>query len=120
MDSGSYKCYHADEFDPKDHLATYCSPDSDKTLFEELFIFPMSVFQRWQSSGNFKLGSLIDFSSGPLVFHLFAISDYVTSITILETNDFCVKEMERWINKEEEAFDWSHFIEAFPEVEGDR
>ncbi|XP_075047516.1 nicotinamide N-methyltransferase-like [Mixophyes fleayi] len=118
MDPSCLKYYHVHEFDAKDILGTYCSPTTERTLLEEMVVFPMKELQKLQASGTFRGGLLIDFSIGPIIFHLLPICDVFKAITVLETNDFCIKELESWINKEEEAFDWSHLSEVFPEMEG--
>ncbi|KAG8584634.1 hypothetical protein GDO81_004699 [Engystomops pustulosus] len=120
MDPGSLKHYHEHEFDPQDLLNDFALPDTDKTLHEEIFLFPMKTLQTLTSSGKIAGKTLIDFSSGPVISHLLPICDYFSDVIILETNDFCMREMEKWRKKEEEAFDWSHLLEHFSELEGDR
>ncbi|XP_072000676.1 nicotinamide N-methyltransferase-like isoform X1 [Engystomops pustulosus] len=119
MDPGSLKHYHEHEFDPQDLLNDFALPDTDKTLHEEIFLFPMKTLQTLTSSGKIAGKTLIDFSSGPVISHLLPIFDYFSDVIILETNDFCMREMEKWRKKEEEAFDWSHLLEHFSELEGD-
>ncbi|KAG8574689.1 hypothetical protein GDO81_009275 [Engystomops pustulosus] len=120
MDPVSLKHYHEHEFDPKHLLNTYVLPETDKTLHEEIILFPMKTLQSLLSSGKIAGKTLIDFSSGPNVSHLLTICDYFSDIIVLEPNDLCMREMEKWRKGEEESFDWSHLSEHFPELKGDR
>ncbi|XP_063798010.1 nicotinamide N-methyltransferase-like [Pseudophryne corroboree] len=118
MDPSSVKFYHTHEFDAKTILEKYFSTTTDEKIFREIVLFPLRSLQKLQASGNIKGGILIDFSTGPSLSHLFPICEDFHDITLLETNDFCIKELESWINKEEEAFDWCHLAEFHPELEG--
>ncbi|KAG9465543.1 hypothetical protein GDO78_018124 [Eleutherodactylus coqui] len=50
----------------------------------------------------------IDFSAGHSFHHLFAMCDFVQEITVLKLNDGSLKELEKWKNKDPDAFDWAH------------
>ncbi|XP_069804574.1 nicotinamide N-methyltransferase-like [Dendropsophus ebraccatus] len=119
MASTSYKHYNAHEFDSKHLLGTYCSSSCDQQFIKELIIFPTKRLQTLVASGAFKAETLIDFSAGPIVVHLMPFCNNVKSIIVLDTNDFCNQEFEKWRNRDEEAFDWSHLLGAFEELEGD-
>ncbi|KAG8574688.1 hypothetical protein GDO81_009274 [Engystomops pustulosus] len=118
MDPVSHKVYHEHEFDPKVLLTIYCSPGTDRTIYEEVTIFPMQTLQGLMSSGKITGNTLIDFSTGPNISHLLSVCDYFTEIIILETNDFSLTHAEKWWKGEEETFDWSHLSDVCSE--GDR
>ncbi|KAG8574694.1 hypothetical protein GDO81_009278 [Engystomops pustulosus] len=120
MDSCSFKYYHEHEYDPNDVQNIFAVPDADKILHEEIVKFPLKILQSLVSSGKIAGKTLIDFSTGPIIPHLLAICDYFSDIIVLEPNDFCMREMEKWQNGEEESCDWSNISDCFPELEGDR
>ncbi|KAM3924248.1 indolethylamine N-methyltransferase-like [Leptodactylus fuscus] len=120
MDPVSYNHYDLDEFDPKELLTTYCHPGCDETLYEEMTLFPMRTLQLLVAEGKISGTTLIDFSTGPIIFPLLALSDHFSDIILLKPNYFCIVEVEKWQNGEEESFDWSHLSEYFTKLEDDR
>ncbi|XP_069804042.1 nicotinamide N-methyltransferase-like [Dendropsophus ebraccatus] len=93
------------QFDHKQFLQTFCSPAVDPSLFEELFLFPIRL-----SIQNIHLvkslgGTLCSLSKGPYILYLLPFCDYFSDIIVLKTNESCVKEVERWLKKEENALD---------------
>ncbi|XP_075131901.1 nicotinamide N-methyltransferase-like [Leptodactylus fuscus] len=88
-----------------------------KTLSTDDFFW---VFFFFISTGKISGATLIDFSTGPMLSHLLAICDHFTDIILMEPNDISIMEVEKWKNGEEEALDWSHLSEYFPEMKGDR
>ncbi|XP_063797988.1 indolethylamine N-methyltransferase-like [Pseudophryne corroboree] len=88
-------------------------------MYEELVAFPVREIKKLQASGILNGGILIDFSTGPAIFHLLPLSEEFSDITVLDTNESSIQELERWKNKHEEAYDWSHLPELFPELKGD-
>ncbi|KAM4642125.1 nicotinamide N-methyltransferase-like [Discoglossus pictus] len=82
--------------------------------------FPENVVWRIGSSGRTKGDTLIDFTIGPIIYHLFTICEFFQDITVIETNDMCIKELEKWINMDPDALDWSHASNFVAELEGNR
>ncbi|KAM8939576.1 nicotinamide N-methyltransferase-like [Pelodytes ibericus] len=118
MDSSLRKLYHVHGFDPQHLTDTYFSPKADKDLREEAVIDSMKYIHKEAISGHVKGDLLIDISFGPGISHLFSIFDQFKEITILEFNDRSVKYLERWINKHEDATDWTHVSEILMELHG--
>ncbi|KAM4642107.1 indolethylamine N-methyltransferase-like [Discoglossus pictus] len=118
MDSKPRKIYHEDDFDANQFIDTYCSSKADKILQEEAVLTPMRLLHKELASGHIKGDTLIDFSVGPIIYHLFTICEFFKDITVLETNDLCIKELEKWINMDSDAFDWSHASKFIVDLEG--
>ncbi|XP_072005022.1 indolethylamine N-methyltransferase-like [Engystomops pustulosus] len=116
MDPSSLKLYYVDDFDPRDIITTYGSPDSDAALYEEMTVFPLKAVQRLVSSGTITGNILTDLSSGPLIAHLIPMAEYFRDIVLMKPNYFCLHEMEKWQFGEEDSFNWSHLSE----LENDR
>ncbi|KAM8927190.1 nicotinamide N-methyltransferase-like [Pelodytes ibericus] len=116
MDSSSLKHYHRDHFDAKTFLNTYFSTSSHKTMYKEVFLFPMHQLIKYLDSAHISGDTLIDCSVGPTIFHMLPICEHFKDIIILETSDACITEMEKWMNKEADAFDWSHASKVTKEL----
>ncbi|XP_053311169.1 nicotinamide N-methyltransferase-like [Spea bombifrons] len=118
MDSSSLKHYHLHECDPKHFFHTYFSSKTDKRLLEEAVMNPMKYLHKRFISGHIKGDILLDISVGPSLFHLFPVCESFKEIIILELNDLCIAEFEKWINNHEEALDWSHASKFIMDLEG--
>ncbi|KAM8927187.1 indolethylamine N-methyltransferase-like [Pelodytes ibericus] len=120
MNPSSLKHYHENYIDPHCLFDTYVSPTADKQHLEELLMFPIRELHKEAKSGHIKGDTLIDFSTGPTLFHLFPVCTFIKDIIILEFNDECARDVQKWVNNEEGAFDWSHASQIVSELEGDR
>ncbi|XP_063291718.1 indolethylamine N-methyltransferase-like [Pelobates fuscus] len=118
MDPSSPKYYHKDHVDPKNLYDTYVCATADKKHMDELLLFPLKVISSVVKSGCLRGNTLIDISIGSLIFHLLPLCKYFKDITILEFNEHCLKELKKWLNKEEDALDWSHAAKFAAELEG--
>ncbi|XP_063292322.1 nicotinamide N-methyltransferase-like [Pelobates fuscus] len=120
MDARSSKLYHEPGFNSRLYLDELFSINMDKSLQEETLIFPIKMMHKALLSGLIGGDTLIDVAMGPMVHHLLPICTLFKDIIILEFNDDCVKEMEKWLNSETEAFDWSHASQFITELGGNR
>ncbi|KAM4696026.1 nicotinamide N-methyltransferase-like [Rhinophrynus dorsalis] len=71
-------------------------------------------------SGAVKGDTLTDLIVGPTLYHLMVAVDYFKEITILESNDTCLREINMWLNNEEGAIDWSHAAMFACALKGER
>ncbi|XP_053545705.1 nicotinamide N-methyltransferase-like [Bombina bombina] len=55
---------------------------------------------------------------GSCIFTLIPISEFFNDITVLEFNDVCIEELEKWKNTHDDTFDWSHTFKFIAELEG--
>ncbi|KAM4642126.1 indolethylamine N-methyltransferase-like [Discoglossus pictus] len=118
MDPRPRKMYHEDEFDISQMVHTYHSSKADNIFLEDIVFNCMRQLHKELGSGRIKGDTLIDFTLGPIIYHLFTISEFFEDITVLETNDTCIKELEKWMNMDPDAFDWSHASKYIAELEG--
>ncbi|XP_063291719.1 indolethylamine N-methyltransferase-like [Pelobates fuscus] len=118
MDPSSSKYYHEDHIDPNEFYETYVGATADKKHTEELLLFPLKVLSSELNSGCLRGSTLIDISFGPSIFHLLPLCKYFKDITVLEVNEHCLKGLQKWLNKEEDALDWSHAAKIVAELEG--
>ncbi|XP_073513303.1 nicotinamide N-methyltransferase-like [Phyllobates terribilis] len=115
MDSATYKLYHVDDFDPRQHLEDYVANDPDGAFEEDSLIFPIENLIKTFTEGHIKGDVLIDLSHGSLVHHLFAACEFFKHVIVLRANDRCILELKRWVNKRTGAFDWSHVTKLYVE-----
>ncbi|XP_053311648.1 nicotinamide N-methyltransferase-like [Spea bombifrons] len=118
MDSSSHRYYHTHDFNPIHLCDSYFSPKADGALLEEAVINPLKFLLKEKAAGRIPGDTLTDFSIGPIVCHLLPICDRFKEIVILEFNDVCISELEKWRNSHEEAYDWSHASKALTDLEG--
>ncbi|XP_063291722.1 indolethylamine N-methyltransferase-like [Pelobates fuscus] len=118
MDRRTHKHYHKHEINSQDIYDTYFSSSVDENLLDEVFIFPLKAIVNDSKLGHIKGDTLIDISAGANIFHILPICTYFKDITILEFNDACLKDLQKWQNKEPGAFDWSHASKIVAELEG--
>ncbi|XP_075044393.1 nicotinamide N-methyltransferase-like [Mixophyes fleayi] len=118
MDSRMIKYYHVDGFNPTTLLDAYFSPKTTDCFFQESTKSLMSFLHKAFASGFIKGKTLIDISLGPTIFQLLPVYEFFEKITILEFHDFCIKELEKWKNKDADAFDWTHTLTIMAELKG--
>ncbi|KAM9298999.1 nicotinamide N-methyltransferase-like [Gastrophryne carolinensis] len=114
--------YQDGTIDHNNYLCTYFSPDcSDKEMFKEVVTFPTEELKKCSEAGLY----IKNFSSGPVMFHLILLSRGFRHVIILEYNDSCITEVNKWLDDNgdegDDCFDWSHFSESFKDLgeEGD-
>ncbi|KAM4642127.1 nicotinamide N-methyltransferase-like [Discoglossus pictus] len=118
MASGAHKFYHENLVDVNEVFDRYYS--SKKGIIEEIMIYKMKVLHEEFSTGCIKGDTLIDLTAGPIIHHLFAACEFFKDITVLETNEQTMTVMQKWVNKETDALDWSHLSTYHCDLERNR
>ncbi|KAG8550448.1 hypothetical protein GDO81_025517 [Engystomops pustulosus] len=70
------------------------------------------------NTGNFKGKSLYDLSVFSLIHQLMIAYEYYPEITILKVNETSVKEMEKWLQTDAGAFDWTYAYDYVKQIKG--
>ncbi|KAM4015584.1 nicotinamide N-methyltransferase-like [Anomaloglossus baeobatrachus] len=117
MDSGTYKLYHEDDFDSRQHLQSYFSDNPDKVSKEDSLIFPIENLIKTFTEGHIKGDVLIDISHSSMIHHLFAACDFFKHIIVLKVNDRCIMELKRWVDERTGAFEWGHVTKLHGDTE---
>ncbi|XP_053545708.1 indolethylamine N-methyltransferase-like [Bombina bombina] len=68
--------------------------------------------------GRIKGETLIYMQAGSCIFTLIPIFEFFNDITVFEFNDDSIKELEKWKNSHDDAYDWSHAFKFIAELEG--
>ncbi|XP_053545718.1 indolethylamine N-methyltransferase-like [Bombina bombina] len=114
----SLKHYLMEEFDPRIFSDTYCSHTSHKELLEETTLLPLRQLHKLLSPGRITGETLICIPVASIIFPLIPFLEFFNDITVLECNDVCIKELEKWRNSHDEAYDWSHASKISAELKG--
>ncbi|CAH2320326.1 nicotinamide N-methyltransferase-like [Pelobates cultripes] len=113
MTSSTHKHYHLHNIDSEKVVERYFSTTSDILMLDEIARFPAEELFREAKEGLIGGDHLIDISAGPSVIQLFPIFKFFKEISILEFSDICIKDLQKWVNSHEDAFDWrthKHFF----------
>ncbi|XP_075449784.1 indolethylamine N-methyltransferase-like [Ascaphus truei] len=116
MDSSLLKHYHDEEYDARLLAETYFSVTS--VTVEDLQDFFLRTLYQIFSSGEVTGKTLIDITASSAIHHLLPASEVFQEIIVAESNESAKRGLEKWLNKEQDAFDWSHTSKLFCQLEG--
>ncbi|MEE6518400.1 hypothetical protein FKM82_029406 [Ascaphus truei] len=116
MASRPDKRYHDEGFDPKKVMEIYFGAEKTDTK-EELMHYPLRELFKILTPGSVRGDTLIDLSFGAVTTHLLIACDYFKEITMLESSDVSIREIEKWLKKEPGAVDSSHAAMFICELE---
>ncbi|XP_069804345.1 nicotinamide N-methyltransferase-like [Dendropsophus ebraccatus] len=119
MASSTYKRYHVDGFDSRQHLEHYTSDKAETALQEDTLIFPIENLAKTFIMGHIKGDVLLDLSMGAFVHHLYAACEFFKHIIVLKVSDRCIMELKRWLDTRTGAFNWEHATKLHVEIGGD-
>ncbi|XP_044134270.1 nicotinamide N-methyltransferase-like [Bufo gargarizans] len=118
MDSSTYKLYHKDCFDSREHLDAYFSDKDDMVFGEDSLLFPIEQLRKTFASGHIIGDILIDLSIGSIPHHLYSSCEFFKDIIVLKASDRCIMELKRWVDARTGAFDWNHAAKLHVDTEG--
>uniref|UniRef100_A0A8C5MRT2 Uncharacterized protein n=1 Tax=Leptobrachium leishanense TaxID=445787 RepID=A0A8C5MRT2_9ANUR len=118
MSSVADKFYHLHDFDPQILFDTYTIVSREPKYLDEIIFFPLKETYKMLESGHIKGDTLIDLSSGPCIFHLFPLCNSFKDFIVLEFHESSMKALQKWMNKEPDALDWSHVSKIAADMEG--
>nr|WKR38372.1 putative N-methyltransferase [Rhinella marina] len=110
---------YIDEFDPVHYYQTYYSSGKGG-IAREWTDFALQNLHETFGPGGVKGDILIDFGAGPTIYQLLSACEVFNSII---TSDFLEQnreQLEKWLRKDPDALDWSHFTKYVCELEGNR
>ncbi|XP_069803532.1 indolethylamine N-methyltransferase-like [Dendropsophus ebraccatus] len=117
MARSPFKLYHVHGMDSRQYLEDYFSDKPSMSFREDALIFPIQALTETFTKGHIKGDILVDFSSGPLVHHLYAASEFFKHILVLKIRDRCILELKRWLDTRTGAFNWRHVTKLHVEEE---
>ncbi|XP_077312252.1 nicotinamide N-methyltransferase-like [Lithobates pipiens] len=108
-----------DNFDPKKYLDTFYAIDEGEEMTKEssfLLTFLKNVF----SSGRVEGNSLIDIGSGPSIYNILSACENFKQIYLTDYSEGNLREVEKWLKGDSEAYDWSRYIKYICKIENHR
>ncbi|KAM9299370.1 nicotinamide N-methyltransferase-like [Gastrophryne carolinensis] len=108
---------YIDQFNSKDYLQFYYSPE-EGSLFDEWTDFALQNFHETFTSGGVKGDTLIDFGSGPTIYQLLSSCEAFNKIIVSDFLEQNRQQLQKWLRKDPDAFDWSPITKAVCKLEG--
>ncbi|XP_075449403.1 nicotinamide N-methyltransferase-like [Ascaphus truei] len=115
MDLRLHKHYHDEEYDPRLFAETYFSETS--VITEDRQNLVRTLYKIF-SSGEVTGKTLLDVSNGSSIYQLLPACESFQEIIVAESNERVKRDLEKWLNKEPDAFDYSHTSKLLCELEG--
>ncbi|MEE6467743.1 hypothetical protein FKM82_008043 [Ascaphus truei] len=115
MDSSLHKHYHDEEYDPRLCAETYFSETS--VLAEDRQNIVRTLYKIF-SSGEVTGKTLLDVTNGSSIYQFLPACESFQEIIVAESNERVKRDLEKWLNKEPDAFDYSHTSKLLCELEG--
>ncbi|MEE6467745.1 hypothetical protein FKM82_008045 [Ascaphus truei] len=116
MDSSLHKDYHDEEYDTNLLAEHYFSETS--VIAEDTQHFIIRMLYKIFSSGEVTGKTLLDITKGPAIHPLLPACESFQEIIVAESNESAKRDLEKWLNKEPDVFDWSHSSKFLCELEG--
>ncbi|XP_066495270.1 nicotinamide N-methyltransferase-like [Tiliqua scincoides] len=114
------KDVYRQHFHPKDYIKTYYSSSSGNQEFSNLLKFNLKNLHKAFTLDGIKGDTLLDIGSGPTIYQFLSACESFREIIASDYTDQNREEMQRWLKKEPDHFDWSPVVKYVCELEGDR
>ncbi|XP_056397732.1 nicotinamide N-methyltransferase-like [Hyla sarda] len=82
------------------------------------FRTPCRTWRAVNRRGHVKGDSLLEMGAAGMVFPLFSASNVFKNIYVMDTTNTSVRHIKKWLEKGDEATDWSHAAKLTCELEG--
>ncbi|XP_063797967.1 nicotinamide N-methyltransferase-like [Pseudophryne corroboree] len=110
---------YIDDFNPSEYYQTYYAVGTE-ILSGEWREFALKMLHETFTKGGVRGDTLIDFGSGPTIYHLLSACEVFNNIISSDFLDQNCIELQKWLRKDPNAFDWTHIIKYVCELEGNR
>ncbi|CAN2391464.1 Nicotinamide N-methyltransferase [Pristimantis euphronides] len=106
-----------DEFNTKEYLHTYYVEEKG---LSEWIDFALQNLHETFTTGGVRGDTLLDFGTGPTIYQLLSACEVFDKIIVSDFLEQNRVEFQKWLEKDPEAFDWTHIIQHVCELEGNR
>ncbi|XP_060643394.2 nicotinamide N-methyltransferase-like [Anolis sagrei] len=108
-------------FNPKDYLNMHMQFESENIpVHEDLFSFVLENLQKAFLVDGIGGDTLIDIGSGPSIYQLLSACEAFKEIIDTDFLEQNREEMQKWLKKDPEAFDWTSMVKYACQLEGNR
>ncbi|XP_073459220.1 nicotinamide N-methyltransferase-like isoform X2 [Aquarana catesbeiana] len=108
---------YIDEFGALAYCKAYYDPKQE-TYAREWVDFALQNFHEVFTSGCIKGDLLIDFGGGPTIYQLLSACEVFKNIISSDFVENNRAEVEKWLRKDPDAFDWTPIVKMVCELEG--
>ncbi|KAM4015114.1 nicotinamide N-methyltransferase-like [Anomaloglossus baeobatrachus] len=108
---------YIDEFNAKEYLQTYYGA-RDGILCGEWTVFVLKNLHETFIKGGVRGRTLLDFGTGPSIYHLLSACEVFDEIIVSDLLEQNRAEFQKWLQKDPDAFDWTHIIKCVCDLEG--
>ncbi|XP_063096342.1 indolethylamine N-methyltransferase isoform X2 [Cavia porcellus] len=105
-------------FIPRDYLADFYSFEHGPSAETEMVKFHLQCLHKTFGPGGLRGETLIDVGSGPTIYQVLAACEAFSDITLSDFVDRNREELQKWLSKDPEAFDWTPVLKLACELEG--
>ncbi|XP_075460168.1 nicotinamide N-methyltransferase-like [Ascaphus truei] len=106
------------DFDGRRFLDTYYHGDLATT--DQGMIFSLENLHRFFARGCIKGDCMIEIGCGPTIFQVISSCEHFKKIYLTDYSEANLQEVDRWLNDEEDAFDWTPYMKYVCNLEGGR
>ncbi|KAM3921142.1 nicotinamide N-methyltransferase-like [Leptodactylus fuscus] len=110
---------YEEKFDPRLYLESYFHLGSG-SLADDFLRFVLENLNKTFKSGAVKGSTLIDIGTAPSIYQLLSACENFDEIIVTSHTKRELKELQKWLNNEPDAFDWSSIVKHVCELEGNR
>ncbi|XP_077106054.1 nicotinamide N-methyltransferase-like isoform X1 [Ranitomeya variabilis] len=110
---------YINEFNSKDYFETYYAAGSGM-MIGEWTDFVLRNLHETFTIGGIRGDTLLDFGSGPTIYQLLSACEVFDKIIVSDFLEQNRAELQKWLKKDPDAFDWTHIIKFVCELEGNR
>ncbi|XP_063775383.1 nicotinamide N-methyltransferase-like [Pseudophryne corroboree] len=107
------------DFNAKEFVETHFS-HGEIDIIEECMGQPVKILHELFSSGQMTGQILIDISVGAVIYQLLSASNVFKEIYVMEFTDANIKHFKKWLEKGEDATDWSFTSKLVCDRQGNR
>ncbi|XP_073459215.1 nicotinamide N-methyltransferase-like [Aquarana catesbeiana] len=108
------------DFDPKKYLEMFYTVDSKGQEMDKESVFLLTFMKNVFSSGRVEGNSLIEFGSGPTIYFILSACENFKQIYLTDYLEGNLKEIEKWIKGDKDAYDWSKYLKYVCDIEKHR
>uniref|UniRef100_A0A803TYT8 Indolethylamine N-methyltransferase-like n=1 Tax=Anolis carolinensis TaxID=28377 RepID=A0A803TYT8_ANOCA len=105
---------------PGDARMLLSCPRMELELIEGFIQRGREFSQRFSNTDGIRGDTLIDIGSGPSIYQLLSACESFKEIIASDLLEKNREEMQKWLKKDPEAFDWTPMVKYVCQLEGDR
>ncbi|KAM4703326.1 nicotinamide N-methyltransferase-like [Rhinophrynus dorsalis] len=110
-------CDYEKEFDARLYLETYFYLGSG-SLADDYLKFTLANFHKTFTLGGLKGETVIDIGTAPSIYQLLSVCESFKEIIVTWYTNRELQELQKWLDKDAGAFDWSSVVKHVCELEG--